>query len=368
MHLVPIWGVDGGSYVTMYVKLEACYNNTVNDLRNNCSPSSNQPHPPAGFILSDPITIEEYSTPQGTVLSPILYNIYVHKMYHLNLKGMLVSYADDTALCVRGGTWQEVFNHIQCDMYLLQKWFDIHNLHLNINKTKILPLCITKPSLPQQSDVSIHDDTCNPSTCQCNSIQLVSSWRYLGVEMDQHLRWDVHINMLVKRLRMLIYSFLLLRNILSFNMLKEVYFALGQSVIEYAICAYGRAGKTSLHKLQVVQNSILKIILKQKRRFPTRRVYELMKVQKVEGIFFRNVCTYVHKNKLVQYSDHTYQLRKKNPILPKMKTNKGQNSIKYLGVKAFEQLPEDIKTEENRTKFKLKLKKWMTTFKPESIM
>lgn len=186
--------------------------------------------------------------------------------------------------------------------------------------------------------------------------------------MDQHLRWDVHINMLVKRLRMLIYSFLLLRNILSFNMLKEVYFALGQSVIEYAICAYGRAGKTSLHKLQVVQNSILKIILKQKRRFPTRRVYELMKVQKVEGIFFRNVCTYVHKNKLVQYSDHTYQLRKKNPILPKMKTNKGQNSIKYLGVKAFEQLPEDIKTEENRTKFKLKLKKWMTTFKPESIM
>ncbi|KAI5715528.1 hypothetical protein M8J77_017695 [Diaphorina citri] len=53
-------------------------------------------------ILSDELTNGHYSTPQGTVLSPVLYNIYVHQMYTLELGGRLVSYADDTALCVRG--------------------------------------------------------------------------------------------------------------------------------------------------------------------------------------------------------------------------------------------------------------------------
>ncbi|KAI5746944.1 hypothetical protein M8J77_009381 [Diaphorina citri] len=142
-----------------------------------------------GTTLSDELVNSHYSTPQGTVLSPVLYNVYVHKMYDMRLGGRLVSYADDTALCVRGDTWTEVFQHIQNDMKKINLWFEEHNLKINIDKTKILPLCITKTTLPRQCGVQIHVDNCDQTTCQCGSIGLVHSWTYLGVEIDQHLSY-----------------------------------------------------------------------------------------------------------------------------------------------------------------------------------
>lgn len=185
-------------------------------------------------VLSSEMTIGQFSTPQGTVLSPVLYNIYVHQVYNMVVKGHLVSYADDTALCVSGSSWAEVFTNMKNDLLLLKSWFTTQNLFLNINKTKILPLTITKQTLPQELSLAIHEENCNtPGICSCSHIDIVSSFKYLGVELDHHLRWDTHIYSLSKRMRYMIYTFRILKTFLPIKTLKEVYFCLCQSLFEY---------------------------------------------------------------------------------------------------------------------------------------
>lgn len=312
-----------------------------------------------GNTLSSELGSGHFSTPQGTVLSPLLYNIYVHEIYNIALDGQLVSYADDTALCVRGKTWPHIYTSVQKDMRALRIWFESHNLFLNLTKCKILPLCITKPKLPIEHSVTLHEENCDRAQCTCCSIEIVASFKYLGVELDQHLRWEAHVTSLVKRMRAMIYSFLVLRKFLSIKMLKQIYFCLCQSILEYAICGYGRANTTVIHKLAVVQNSVLKIIHRKPRLFSTDRLYKESKVLNIHGLFTKNMCSLVHKNDLLSYHIHPYPTRQLNVILPKLNRKKSEKSISFMGIKMYNLLPPDIKHESDRKVFKLKLKRWL---------
>lgn len=156
-------------------------------------------------FVSDSINNKPFSVPQGTVLSPVLYNIYVHELYKLSLTGKLVSFADDTALLVKGNSWQETTINMQIDLKKIKLWFQSHNLRLNVEKTKILPFAITKPQLPTFNKIYLHESPDCQDPCQCSAIDVVEQIKYLGVEMDCFLRWDAHIESLTKRLRRYIF-------------------------------------------------------------------------------------------------------------------------------------------------------------------
>lgn len=121
-----------------------------------------------------------------------------------------------------------------------------------MNKTKLLPFCINKTKFPKDNRLLIHESSSNTDVCPntCNSIEIVSHWKYLGLDIDCYLRWDHHILALTKRLRRYIYPFLTLRNFMPISLLKEVYYALIQSAIEYGISTYGRSDPTNIVKLQ----------------------------------------------------------------------------------------------------------------------
>lgn len=243
-------------------------------------------------------------------------------------------------------------------MKLIMQWFREHNLQINVTKTKILPFCMNSKQLPEEQYLTIHESTNCQEPCACPTIDIVENMKYLGLEIDCFLKWDKHIDALTKRLRRYIYPFLTLRNFLSLNLLKEVYHALVQSAIEYGICAYGRADKNTLHKLEVVQKSLLKIIYWKTRRFSTSELFKQLSILNVEKLFTKNICTYIHRNRkdLVKYTEHKYKLRTRNLQFDRYKTSKGQKSIKFLGLKQYDQIPENIKIITDIGKFKLELK------------
>lgn len=311
--------------------------------------------------LSDSIANQPFSVPQGTVLSPVLYNIYVCDMYNLPLAGKVISYADDTALIMKGVTWTEVFQNMRKDMQLITKWLDERNLSLNVEKTKILPFCLNKKTFPTKKFLRINPCTKCTTACMCNKVEITESIRYLGVQLDCHLRWEYHIENLRNRLRRYIHPFLALRKFMALPMLKEIYYALIQSALEYGICAYGRADSSYLKKLKSAQNILLKIIHKKIRLFPSERLYKELKVLNIDRLFKKNLCSHVHKNKdkLLRISEHRHNIRRRNLLVPKCKTKKGQKSITYLGIKMYESIPQDIQQIGELKNFKFKLKHWL---------
>ncbi|KAL1447954.1 hypothetical protein WDU94_013930 [Cyamophila willieti] len=176
--------------------------------------------------------------------------------------------------------------------------------------------------------------------------------------MDCFLRWDRHIEALTKRLRRYIYPFLILRTFLPLYLLKEVYHALVQSALEYGIAAYGRADKSHNRKLESIQNTLLKIIYKKNRLYPTKDLYKNLGILNRKNLYIKNVCTLIHQNqdKFVKQKFSKYQLRRINLRIEKCLTNKGQKSIKYNGIKLYSEIPTKIKQVKDIKIFKKEIK------------
>ena len=77
----------------------------------------------------------------------------------------------------------------------------------------------------------------------------MTSVKYLGVDVDDRLKWDVHVTNLTNRLRKTVYKFVQLRHILRPDLLKTVYYALVESLLTYGTVVWGGAYKTTLDQL-----------------------------------------------------------------------------------------------------------------------
>ncbi len=140
-----------------------------------------------------------YGVVQGSTLGPILFLIYINNISKLRLNGKLFLFADDTLIFLRGKSWNEVRIAAMHDLMYLKTWFDQNILSLNVSKTKYLPISLRSRTDFNLNDIIIH--MCNNYhnfNCNCESIEKVTSYKYLGVTFDSRLNWSQHIESLKK--------------------------------------------------------------------------------------------------------------------------------------------------------------------------
>lgn len=206
-------------------------------------------------ILSEKRMIK-IGVPQGTVLGPLLFVCYINPLLRLsNINGMIVSYADDTVIVFAGDTWESVKNLSMNGLVIVTNWLQNYKLTLNLSKTNYIAFSLTKANRPQFNSVTINN----------HSIQEVSHTKYLGIVIDQYLKWRPHIDYISAKIRKLIHKFYLLRDFLNKKTLTTVYKVLVESIIRYGILVWGGLYKNSLYKLHIIQKYILKIMLKKKK-------------------------------------------------------------------------------------------------------
>lgn len=170
----------------------------------------------------------EAGAPQGTILDPVLFIIYINSLFNQICGSTLVTYADDTALYVEENTWGEVITKTESCLTILKSWFDYKLMKINESKTKFITFTAGKISRPSIQTLKIHKYSCsNNVSCSCNSIEAVLYVKYLGLYIDKHLRCDKHVEKLANKL---------LCHSISFVM--YLYFAVVQSLTH---CWHGAA-------------------------------------------------------------------------------------------------------------------------------
>ena len=88
-------------------------------------------------VLSEEASIT-FGIPQGTVIGPILFLLYINDMLKLNIPGQIISYADDTALVFSDSTWEGVKKKAEVGLHEVAKWLKQNKLTLNKSKSKFL--------------------------------------------------------------------------------------------------------------------------------------------------------------------------------------------------------------------------------------
>ena len=129
--------------------------------------------------------------PQGTVLGPILFTIYVYKLFNLPCKGDIISFADDTVVFYESQTWDTLKKIVGKDFKIIIDFFNDKFLTTNIEKTHYVPFSSLSTSLPEATSLKIK---CN---YQIFEIWLESHIKYVGLIVDSNLKWNKHVEFLI---------------------------------------------------------------------------------------------------------------------------------------------------------------------------
>ncbi|KAK1806985.1 hypothetical protein P4O66_004823, partial [Electrophorus voltai] len=194
-----------------------------------------------GNCASSTLTLST-GAPQGCVLSPLLYSLYIYDCTATSSSTIIVKFADDTV--VTGLISDNDERAYLEEIKHLEIWCQENNLLLNVSKTKDLIMDCSKKQERHYQPVRINGTT----------VERVDSFRYLGVHISQDLSWSCHSNSLAKKARQHLYH---LRRLRDFRMpskvLRNFYTCTIESILTRNITVwFGNSTKQDRQALQRV--------------------------------------------------------------------------------------------------------------------
>lgn len=191
--------------------------------------------------------------PQGSILAPILFNIYCYDIPDVSPSN-LAMYADDTVIFYSHSSIEEASNSIQLSVTRLSQWFTTWRISVNAAKTEAKIFSLKRFNNPPPLHINRERITWLPTN---------QPVKYLGVLMDTKLSWKSHITRTASlgtaRVFQL-YPLLNRRSTLSIESSILLFKSLIRPAITYAAPVWGSASKTHIHLLQVIQNKVLRTI------------------------------------------------------------------------------------------------------------
>ena len=226
--------------------------------------------------------------PQGSVLGPLFFLVYVNDIQNAVDHCGIKLYADDTVLYQSGVNVEDARVKLQASMNKFKGWCDENVLTVNASKTKIMAFATrSKVKKCKGVDVRIGNE----------KLKLVPSYKYLGLTLDSTLNYNCHIAQVIKLVCHKLTLLAKLKKYLRRENALLIYKSMILPYIDYADVILCEANKKDLDKLQKLQNKCLKICLEKNRRFNTGKSHRLAKVPFLNDRRAAHVRNFMYKRK-----------------------------------------------------------------------
>ena len=317
--------------------------------------------------LSEVSKMCNFGVPQGSVLGPLLFLLYINNINHSLNEVIIKLFADDTNCFFSGEDFDSLMEIVTSEMNSLQNWINANKLTINFDPNKSC-YNVFKPknkNLPSGYDRGIQMGE--------NILTYKESTNYLGIILDDKMNWKAHIAETTSKITKYAGIFAKVRYMMPRRCLTTLYNSFTFPKINYGIEAYGNTTLETLRPLKVAQNRILKILQFKPHKSNTNKLYSDFSVLKMEDIFKFSMCNithkYIHHKEAVpqalhtiflQHNDiHSYNTRNKKDLhAQEINTiTYGAKQISYITRQCWNELPKEIKQEQNTNTFRQNLKK-----------
>ena len=305
--------------------------------------------------------------PQGSVLGPLLFLLYINDIYKAIPNAKVKLFADDTNLFLCDKNLASLFSSANENLKCLHKWFVANKLSLNVTKTCYSVFGTNECQL-QDLDLKL--------VINGENIERVDSCKYLGIIIDSDMSWKEHIDFVYKKIIKFTSIFYKIRTNLNADVLKMLYFAFVYPHLLYGIEIYGNTNPSNINRLKILNNKILRILQKRPRRTHVIDLYKSYSTLPIDLLHKYQILLFVHKyahhsnrlpvvfasyfiqNKLI----HQYDTRDKCDFhLSTPCSTFGKRSLKYKGSHLWNRLPESLKLTQSTPVFKSSLMVYLLT-------
>ena len=208
-----------------------------------------------------PLNISKKATvlpgvPQGSVLGPLLFLVYINDICNSCNQMKFYLFADDTNLLYADNNLKSMESTINDELCKLYDWLIPNKLSLNIKKSNYVIF------RPRQKKVKygVNLKIFNHHTNSYKSLERKSYVKYLGVLIDENLSWKHRILHIASKISISIGIIARLRHFVPLNTLQHIYRSLIQPYLLYGITAWGRPGKIHRNKILRLQKRALRLI------------------------------------------------------------------------------------------------------------
>lgn len=262
---------------------------------------------------------QSHGVPQGSVLGPLLFLIYINDLPAHVDKASAIIFADDTTLYTRGHTIDEARVGMLDAVEQASLWFSCNSLLLNEDKTQRISLTTDK-NAPAQKAVSL-----------------------LGFKIDQRLTWASQVDQVCAKASSGIYVLRNLVPLVADKVLRLAYFSLVQSHLNYGVILWG--GSSESHRAFVVQKKAVRVMVRKGAREHCGNWFRYLGILTLPSLYVYASCLHTHKvaSSMRRHADvHDYNTRSRELLLvPASRTCCSQNN--KVDVNLYNALPGDMK-------------------------
>ena len=296
--------------------------------------------------------------PQGSILGPLFFLVYINDLPECLNQATPRLFADDTNLTVAGESIQEIELNMNSDLACINEWLLANKLSLNVTKTEFILIGSAHKlnNLVTQPDLKINH----------KKIKQVCNATVLGVELDDKLSWNRHIDKVAKKVTSGIGAIRKIRDFVDRDTLISIYNALINPHFEYCSEVWDTLGVGLSNRLQKLQNRAARVIMNFGNDISGPEAIKALGWETLETRRAKSKAKTMYKvlNNLAPSSLAELFEQKRNITqydlrgsstslqLPQPKTEKLKKSFSYDGARVWNSLPADVRNSDTLTIFK----------------
>ena len=308
-----------------------------------------------GVVSSDPARIT-CGVPQGSILGPLLFIIYVNDIIQASPLFSYVMYADDTNIFLSHSLPYEKVAEVNNGLSQIFNWCNENKLTINILKTNYI---IFKFPNQRVTDLQL----------QLNGTQLdrIKNTKFLGLVIDEHLIWKEQVAECSRKIRLNIFVMKELSRYLKLKDRVNLYYTLIYPHLIYGLEVWGRTAPTHLNRILIDQKYAIRTIHRVPILTPSQPLFqssaifqihlllELKLYQLIHNIIHNPSYQHLSTQLILRPITHQHPTRSREHELfyiDTPRTNPGQRTLQTMGTDLWNKLPKNIRNNPSHSSFK----------------